>query len=181
MSLDGFSMRPLTRELDVALAGGRIDKITQPNKQSIILSVRQPGQNFLLHISINSQNPSAHLLEKNLENPPEPPVFCMVLRKQIETGRIAQIRQHRLAGRGRPHRDEDARARAHGQVQQHHPRAGRHHHRRTAQDRCEQQPRAHRPARPGLRAAARTGEERPLHRRYRNHYGHREGRPNASP
>ena len=58
--------------------------------------MRQPGQNFLLHISINSQNPSAHLLEKNLENPPEPPVFCMVLRKQIETGRIAQIRQHGL-------------------------------------------------------------------------------------
>ena len=93
MSLDGFSMHPLTRELDTALAGGRIDKITQPNKQSIILSVRQPGQNFLLHISINSQNPSAHLLEKNLENPPEPPVFCMVLRKQIETGRIAKVRQ----------------------------------------------------------------------------------------
>lgn len=96
MSLDGFSMRPLTRELDTALAGGRIDKITQPNKQSIILSVRQPGQNFLLHISINSQNPSAHLLEKNLENPPEPPVFCMVLRKQIETGRIAKVHQHGL-------------------------------------------------------------------------------------
>ena len=96
MSLDGFSMHPLTRELHAALAGGRIDKITQPNKQSIILSVRQPGQNFLLHISINSQNPSAHLLEKNLENPPEPPVFCMVLRKQIETGRIAQVRQHGL-------------------------------------------------------------------------------------
>lgn len=96
MSLDGFSMHPLTRELHTALAGGRIDKITQPNKQSIILSVRQPGQNFLLHISINSQNPSAHLLEKNLENPPEPPVFCMVLRKQIETSRIAQVRQHGL-------------------------------------------------------------------------------------
>lgn len=96
MSLDGFSMHPLTRELHTALAGGRIDKITQPNKQSIILSVRQPGQNFLLHISINSQNPSAHLLEENLENPPEPPVFCMVLRKQIETGRIAQVRQHGL-------------------------------------------------------------------------------------
>ena len=96
MSLDGFSMHPLTRELHTALAGGRIDKITQPNKQSIILSVRQPGQNFLLHISINSQNPSAHLLEKNLENPPEPPVFCMVLRKQIETGRIAKVRQHGL-------------------------------------------------------------------------------------
>ena len=96
MSLDGFSMHPLVRELNTKLAGGRIDKITQPNKQSVILSVRQPGQNYLLHISINSQNPSAHLLERNLENPPEPPVFCMVLRKQLETGRIAAIRQHGL-------------------------------------------------------------------------------------
>lgn len=96
MSLDGFSMRPLVRELDAALSGGRIDKITQPNKQSIILAIRQPGENHLLHISINPQNPSAHLLQKNLENPPEPPVFCMVLRKQIESGRIASIRQHGL-------------------------------------------------------------------------------------
>lgn len=96
MSLDGFSMRALTRELNTKLAGGRIDKITQPNKQSIILSVRQPGENLLLHISINSQNPSAHILTKNLENPPEPPVFCMVLRKQLEGGRIAEIRQHGL-------------------------------------------------------------------------------------
>ncbi|SHK73609.1 Predicted component of the ribosome quality control (RQC) complex, YloA/Tae2 family, contains fibronectin-binding (FbpA) and DUF814 domains [Selenomonas ruminantium] len=96
MSLDGFSMRPLVRELNDQLAGGRIDKITQPNKQSIILSIRQPGQNHQLHISINSQNPAAHIMEKNLENPPEPPVFCMVLRKQLETGRIAAIRQHGL-------------------------------------------------------------------------------------
>ncbi len=95
-SFDGFSMHALTRELDRALSGGRIDKITQPNKQTIILSVRQPGRNFLLHITTNPANPAAHLLAKPLENPPEPPVFCMVLRKQIETGRIASIRQHGL-------------------------------------------------------------------------------------
>jgi len=96
MSLDGFSMRPLVQELNNALAGGRIDKITQPNKQSIVLSIRQPGHNQQLHISINSQNPAAHLMAKTLENPPEPPVFCMVLRKQLETGRIAGFRQHGL-------------------------------------------------------------------------------------
>lgn len=96
MSLDGFSMYALVRELNDKLSGGRIDKITQPNKQSVILSIRQPGQNYLLHLSIHSQNPSAYLLERNLENPPEPPVFCMVLRKQLETGRIAGIRQHGL-------------------------------------------------------------------------------------
>ena len=96
MSLDGFSMHALVKELSRALIGGRIDKITQPNKQTIILSVRQPGRNYLLHITTNPANPAAHLLEKPLENPPEPPVFCMVLRKQIETGRIAALRQHGL-------------------------------------------------------------------------------------
>lgn len=96
MSLDGFSMHALTRELNDSLSGGRIDKITQPSKQSIIISVRCQQENLLLHISINSQNPAAHLLKKNLENPPEPPVFCMVLRKQLEGGRIASIRQHSL-------------------------------------------------------------------------------------
>ncbi len=96
MSLDGFSMRPLVRELNTALAGGRIDKITQPNKQSVFLSIRQPGQNLWLHLSINPQNPAVHIVQKIPENPPEPPLFCMVLRKQIETGRIAEIRQHTL-------------------------------------------------------------------------------------
>lgn len=96
MSLDGFSMHALTRELNDSLSGGRIDKITQPSKQSIIISVRRPKENLLLHISINSQNPAAHFIKKNLENPPEPPVFCMVLRKQLEGGRIASVRQHSL-------------------------------------------------------------------------------------
>lgn len=96
MSLDGFSMHALVKELSRALVGGRIDKITQPNKQTIVLSIRQPGQNHLLHITTNPANPAAHLLAKPLENPPEPPVFCMVLRKQIETGRIAALRQHGL-------------------------------------------------------------------------------------
>ena len=62
MSLDGISMHPLAIELDRAITGGRIDKINQPNKQSVILSVRQPGKNYLVHISINPQNPAVHAI-----------------------------------------------------------------------------------------------------------------------
>ena len=96
MSLDGISMHPLSIELDRAIAGGRIDKINQPNKQSIIMSLRLPGKNILLHISINPQNPAMHIVSKAPENPPEPPMFCMVLRKHLETGRIASVRQYGL-------------------------------------------------------------------------------------
>ena len=96
MSLDGISMHPLSIELDRAVAGGRIDKINQPNKQSIIMALRLPGKNILLHISINPQNPAMHIVDKAPENPPEPPMFCMVLRKHLETGRIASVRQYGL-------------------------------------------------------------------------------------
>ncbi len=93
MSFDGFSMRVLTNELKEKLCGGRIGRITCPDKNSAVIAVRNATENFLLHICVNSANPSAHIIEKNFENPPEPPLFCMVLRKQLEGGRIADIRQ----------------------------------------------------------------------------------------
>ena len=96
MSLDGISMHPLAIELDRAVAGGRIDRINQPSKQSIVMSLRLPGKNVLLHITINPQNPAMHLIDKAPENPPEPPMFCMVLRKHLETGRIAGVHQYGL-------------------------------------------------------------------------------------
>ncbi len=96
LNLDGFSMRPLTIELSTALIGGRVDKITQQNKANLTLTIRQPGKTFLLRISLAPQNPSLHLLTKAPENLPEPPTFCMVLRKNLENGRIAAIRQHEL-------------------------------------------------------------------------------------
>ena len=96
MNLDGFSMRPLTIELANELVGGRIDKITQQNKTSITMQIRQAGKNLLLQISINPQNPSLRLIKNSLENLPEPPTFCMVLRKNLEAGRIAAVRQHEV-------------------------------------------------------------------------------------
>lgn len=96
MSLDGFSMRPLADELDRLLSGGRIDKITQPNKQTLQLFVRQPGSTYCLCLSVSPQNPIVYCRKNPFDSPAEPPVFCMVLRKQIETGRIAAIRQYGL-------------------------------------------------------------------------------------
>ena len=96
MNLDGFSMRPLTLELEKILVGGRVDKITQQNKVNLTFTIRQPGKTFLLRISLAPQNPSVYLLTKTPENLPEPPTFCMVLRKNLEGGRIAAIRQHEL-------------------------------------------------------------------------------------
>ena len=89
-------MRPLTLELEKFLVGGRVDKITQQNKANLTMTIRQPGKTFLLRLSTAPQNPSVHVLKKSPENLPEPPTFCMVLRKNLEGGRIAAIRQHEL-------------------------------------------------------------------------------------
>lgn len=96
MNLDGFSMHPLTLELKKILVGGRIDKISQQNKVNFTITIRQPGQTFLLKISVAPQNPAIYLIKKSPENLPEPSTFCMVLRKNLEGGRIAEIRQFEL-------------------------------------------------------------------------------------
>lgn len=96
MNLDGFSMRPLTSELAKILIGGRVDKITQQNKANLTITIRTLGQSHLLRISVAPQNPSIHIVKKSPENLPEPPTFCMVLRKNLEGGRIADIRQFEL-------------------------------------------------------------------------------------
>lgn len=96
MSLDGFCMHPLAIELDRELSGGRIDRIFQPNKHTIVLSVRLPGKTVSLHISINPQNPVAGLIGRTIDNPKSPPAFCMALRKHLEGGRIAEVRQSGL-------------------------------------------------------------------------------------
>ena len=95
MNLDGFSMRSLTEELK-KIVGGRIDKITQQNKVNFTFTVRQPGQTFLLKISVAPQNPAIYFIKNAPENLPEPSTFCMVLRKNFENGRIAEVRQHEL-------------------------------------------------------------------------------------
>ena len=96
MNLDGLSMRPLTQELKNFLIGGRIDKISQQNKVNFTFTIRQPGKTFLLKISLAPQNPAIYLVKKSAENLPEPPTFCMVLRKNLEGGRISEIFQHEL-------------------------------------------------------------------------------------
>lgn len=96
MSLDGLSLSTLLQELNTKLAGGRIDKIFQTDKLTLIMWIRQPSQNLCLVISANPEHPRIHLTSTAPENPAVPPAFSMLLRKHIEGGRIGQITQHSL-------------------------------------------------------------------------------------
>lgn len=89
-------MRPLALELDAALRGGRVDRISQQSRAALSIAVRQPGRTFLLQLTVNPQNPSMYITTSTAENLPEPPMFCMVLRKNLENGRISAICQRNL-------------------------------------------------------------------------------------
>ena len=86
---------PLAEELNAALTFARIDKIMQPSKNVLYFSLRKPGENLLLSISTAPQNPSVYITNSMPENPKEPPVFCMVLRKQLESGRLSVVRERK--------------------------------------------------------------------------------------
>lgn len=96
MSLDGVSLSALLAELNTKLIGGRIDKVFQSDKYTLILWIRQSNENLRLLISVNPKHPRIHLTTGTLENPASPPAFCMLLRKHLEGGRIASILQHSL-------------------------------------------------------------------------------------
>lgn len=93
MPMDGLTLGFVARELNGELLGGRIDKITQPEKDTVILLIRAGSENKKLLLCASPNNARCHLTKANYPNPLEPPMFCMLLRKQLLGGRIQEIRQ----------------------------------------------------------------------------------------
>lgn len=93
MSLDGIAIRTLTQELSSTLKNGRIDKITQPDVTSLVLSIRAQGANHKLYLTILPQSARAALTEAVFQGMQTPPQFCMVLRKHLQGAVIEHISQ----------------------------------------------------------------------------------------
>lgn len=94
MHLDGFCLSFYCQELNERLAGARIGKIIQINPQTIGLPVKSRTTDACLIINANPDRPSLHLGELPGIRQEQAPAFCMLLRKHLENGRIAAIRQH---------------------------------------------------------------------------------------
>ncbi|NMA02944.1 MAG: fibronectin/fibrinogen-binding protein [Clostridia bacterium] len=93
MSLDGICIRALVDHLENEIIGGRVDRIHQPDKYTIILNIRLLKKNVRLLLSSHPQSGRFHITEKTRENPLHPPMFCMVLRKHLEGGKLISIKQ----------------------------------------------------------------------------------------
>ena len=93
MPLDALCLTAVAGEVRSAVHGGKIDKIYQPTRDEVVLYIRGPAGNVRLLLSANPGHPRAHLTERNRENPEQPPMFCMLLRKHLQRARILELNQ----------------------------------------------------------------------------------------
>ena len=93
MALDTVTVSALAEELSARLTDGRIEKIQQPEKDLLLLTIRAEGENRKLLIRAAGPNARVHLTEQSFENPKEAPMFCMLLRKYLTGARIRSVEQ----------------------------------------------------------------------------------------
>ena len=90
MAFDGIVTKAIVTELQ-EIIGSKIDKIYEPDKNTIILGLYLNGKNYALNICIDSHNCRINLTTHQKENPLVAPNFCMLLRKHLLGGRISNI------------------------------------------------------------------------------------------
>ena len=95
MAFDGIVTKAIASELQ-QLSGARIDKIFQPNKNTILLGFYLNGYNYLLNICTDAQNYRISLTTYSKPNPKVAPNFCMVLRKHLLGLHIKNITTNNL-------------------------------------------------------------------------------------
>lgn len=93
MAFDGITVSAIKAEIEDKILEGRIDKVYQPEKDEIILGIRSMGQAYKLLLTSNASNPKFHFTQTNPSNPMTPPLFCMVMRKHLQSGKIIKIEQ----------------------------------------------------------------------------------------
>lgn len=91
MPLDAVCLLAAVREINTRIAGGRIDKIYQPERDEIILSVRLMHGGVKLLLSVGAGTPRMHFIETGRENPAAPPMFCMLVRKHLQGAKIESV------------------------------------------------------------------------------------------
>lgn len=92
MALDGAFLHFIKMEI-ASHIGARIDKIHQPSREEIIITLRGKGYSDKLLLSAGADSPRVHFTQESFENPKTPPMFCMLLRKHLGCGKLSDVRQ----------------------------------------------------------------------------------------
>ena len=90
MAFDGIVTKAIVTELQ-ELVGSKIDKVHEPDKNTIVLGLYSQGKNYALNICIDAHNCRLNLTTHTKLNPLVAPNFCMLLRKHLIGGKISGI------------------------------------------------------------------------------------------
>lgn len=96
MALDGITLSMLKNEISEKLIGARIDKIHQPSKEELVMTFRWNGGSGKLLVSASASSPRIHFSESTVDNPKNPPMFCMLMRKHLSGAKLIGIEQFGL-------------------------------------------------------------------------------------
>ena len=92
MAMDAAMIQCMAHQLHKRACGARIDRITMPSKDEVVVQLRTRSEHMSLLLSVRSGSARIHLTQETFENPQTPPSFCMLLRKYIGSSRITGIR-----------------------------------------------------------------------------------------
>ena len=92
MAFDAFYLSAVLDEIR-DLGECRVEKIHQPGRDTVLLHLKSRDVRAKLYINPNPTAPRLHLTQLNPENPPEPPMFCMLLRKHLSGARLVSVTQ----------------------------------------------------------------------------------------
>ena len=93
MAFDAFFLSAVLGEVRERCIGARIDKIHQPSRDTLILHMHSRDYRSKLLFAANPTAPRLHLTTATPENPAEPPMFCMLLRKHLMGAKLSDISQ----------------------------------------------------------------------------------------
>ena len=93
MAFDAAMLHAVVHEINTLGGGGRIEKIYQPEKEEILIQMRTLAGGKRLLINCSSSNPRICFSTTQKENPPNAPMFCMLLRKHLMGGLLTKITQ----------------------------------------------------------------------------------------
>lgn len=96
MAFDGSVVAGITKELSSLLTGGYISKISQPEKDALLLLIKNNGTQYRLFLSASASLPLIYITETNKKSPLTAPNFCMLLRKHLGNAKILEVTQPSL-------------------------------------------------------------------------------------
>ena len=93
MAFDAYFLTAVLEEVRQNCLGARIDKIHQPSRDTLILQLHSRERRSKLLFAANPTAPRLHLTTASPENPAEPPMFCMLLRKHLMGAKLSDVSQ----------------------------------------------------------------------------------------